>query len=174
MSTVRQRTEGGKSPLAKGHYLLFFLTALAVIAADQATKLWIRSYPEGQVILKTKLFNIIHITNTGAAFGFLQDQNLFLTVVAFVGIALILLFVFFFSRRLDVLNTASDRFILGLILGGTIGNLIDRLRFGQVTDFVSVGIFPLFNVADSAVTVGVIFFVYLFLTYSKANKPLAQ
>ena len=151
--------------------MVFSLTAVLVAAADQLTKFWIRSYDEGQIIFHSRFLSIVHISNTGAAFGILQDQSFFLTVVAFAGIILILLITFLFSHRLQFLDTAPEKFVLGLILGGTIGNLTDRLRFGRVTDFISVGVWPTFNIADSAVTVGVILFVYLFLTSNRARKP---
>ncbi len=59
---------------------------------------------------------------------------------------------------------------LGLVFGGTIGNLIDRLRYGHVTDFISVSVWPTFNIADASLTVGILLFVYLFLTSAKTEK----
>lgn len=151
--------------------MVFLLTALLVAGADQASKLWIRSFSEGQTIFQAGFFRIVYATNTGAAFGILQDQSFLLTVVAFTGIFLILLLALFFSRRLPFLAATPDKIALGLILGGTIGNLTDRLRFGHVTDFISVSIWPTFNVADSAVSIGVILFTYLFLFSARARKP---
>ncbi|MFC1928592.1 signal peptidase II [Chloroflexota bacterium] len=150
----------------KWRNVAFFLTALLVVAADQPSKMWIRSYPEGQPIFEVGFFRIIHAQNTGAAFGLFQDQSLPLTIVAIIGIIAILLFVFLFSRRFPYLESKLGKPTLGLVLGGTIGNLIDRLRLGYVTDFIGVGIWPAFNIADSAITVGVILFAYslLFLT----------
>ena len=161
---------GGKSPLGK-RQAVFLLAALLVAAADQFSKLWIRSYSEGETIFQAGFFRIIHTTNTGAAFGLFQDQSFFLAIVAFTGIILILLLALLFTRRLPFLETAPTKLALGLILGGTIGNLTDRLRFGHVTDFISAGIWPTFNVADSAVTIGVILFACLFLFSTKATKP---
>jgi signal peptidase II len=152
--------------------MLFFLTALLVAAADQLTKTWIRSYAQGQVIFKAGLFSIIHTNNSGAAFGILQDQSFFLTIAGFVGILLILLFVFVVSHRSPFLVTAAGKLALGLVLGGTIGNLTDRLRFGHVTDFIGVSIWPTFNIADSAVTTGVILFACLFLFSTRDKEPL--
>ena len=150
--------------------MVFFLTALLVVIADQFSKWWIRSFSEGDIIFQAGFFRIIHVTNTGAAFGLFQDKSAFLTVVAFTGIVIILLIALLFSKRLNFLNTTPDRLALGLILGGTIGNLTDRLRFGQVTDFIGVGIWPTFNVADSAVTIGVTLFAYLFLFANKDKQ----
>ena len=60
--------------------------------------------------------------------------------------------------------------VLGLLLGGTVGNLVDRVRFGYVTDFIDFKIWPTFNVADSAVTVGVIIFAYFILCFTRSAK----
>ena len=150
--------------------MLFFLTALLVVIADQLSKFWIRSHAEGQVIFRTGFFNITHVNNSGAAFGILQDQSFLLTIAGFAGILLILLFTFVISHRSSSLSTTAGKLALGLVMGGTIGNLADRLRYGQVTDFISVSIWPTFNIADSAVTIGVILFAYLFLVSSRVEK----
>ena len=144
---------------------------MLVITADQASKLWIRSYSEGETIFQAGVFRILHVTNTGAAFGLFQDHSFALTITAFAGIILILALAVFSSRRLAFLDTTPDKIALGLILGGTIGNLTDRLRFGHVTDFISVSVWPTFNVADSAVSTGVILFAYLFLVSYRGRKP---
>ena len=152
--------------------MLFFVIALLVTSADQLSKFWIRSHSEGQIIFRTGFFSIIHVNNTGAAFGILQDQSFLLTIAGFAGILLILFFAFVISHRSTFLSATPTKLALGLVLGGTIGNLTDRLRFGQVTDFISVSIWPTFNIADSAVTIGVILFAYLFLVSTKDEKPL--
>ena len=152
--------------------MLFFLTALLVAVADQLTKIWIRSHSEGQIIFKAGFFSIIHVNNSGAAFGILQDQSFLLTIAGFTGILLILLFVFVVSHRSPFLSSKLGKLALGLVLGGTIGNLTDRLRYGHVTDFISVSIWPTFNIADSAVSIGIILFAYLFLSSTKATKTL--
>ena len=143
--------------------VLFFLTALLIVAADQFSKIWIRSYPEGQPIFDAGFFRITHIHNTGAAFGLFQGHSFALTIVTLVGIAVILLFALLLYRHSPYLDNMLSRVALGLVLGGTIGNLIDRLRFGYVTDFIDFGFWPAFNIADSAITVGVIIFAYSLL-----------
>jgi signal peptidase II len=151
--------------------VVFALTALLVAAADQLTKtLWIRSYPEGQPIFEAGFFRIVHISNTGAAFGLFQNQSFVLTIVALIGIVAILFYTFYVYRRFPYLESWLSRVALGLILGGTVGNLIDRLRLGHVTDFIDVGIWPSFNIADPALVVGTIIFAYslLFLTRAKS------
>jgi len=143
--------------------VVFFLTALLIIAADQFSKIWIRSYPEGQAIFDAGFFRITHIHNTGAAFGLFQGHSFALTIGTLVGIAVILLFALLLYRHSPYLDNMLSRVALGLVLGGTVGNLIDRLRFGYVTDFIDFGFWPAFNIADSAVTVGVIIFAYSLL-----------
>lgn len=166
--------------------VVFFLTALLVVAADQLSKLWIRSYSEGQLIFEAGFFRIIHVHNTGAAFGLFQNQNFSLTIVGVIGIILVLLYVFLIPRRVPYLNTRLSKVALGLVLGGTISNLVDRLRFvfdstagnlvdrlhlGYVTDFIDVGIWPTFNIADPAIIVGVILFAYCLLFSTRAKRP---
>lgn len=143
---------------------VLFLTALLIAAADQLTKTWIRSnLAHGQAIPESGFFQITHVQNSGAAFGLLTDQSVLLAVVAIIGVILLLVYALFLHHRLLFLNTVPGSLALGLILGGTIGNLIDRMLRGYVTDFISVGIWPDFNIADSAVTVGAIIVAYFLL-----------
>ena len=158
------------SPQGKWWNAVFFLTALLVVAADQISKIWIGAYSEGQYIFEICFFRITHVQNTGAAFGLFQDQSFLLTIVAFIGIVLILLFIFPVSRHFTFLDTGPDKLALGLVLGGTIGNLVDRLRLGYVTDFIDIGFWPAFNVADSAITIGVILFAYFLLSSTRATE----
>lgn len=151
--------------------MLFFLTALLVVSADQLTKIWIRSnLALYQSIPDRGFFQLTHIHNTGAAFGLFPDQPFLLTVVASVGVVLLLIYALFFHRRFPILDNILGSLALGLILGGTIGNLIDRLRLGYVTDFISIGIWPDFNIADSAVTVGAIMAAYSLLRLVQAEN----
>ena len=152
-------------PQGKLRNVAFFLIALLVVAADQLSKMWIRSYlPEGQLLPETGFFRLTHIHNTGGVFGLFQDQSFPLTIAAFIGVAVILVYALSIHRRFPWLDNMLSKSALGLMLGGTIGNLIDRLHLGYVTDFIDVGIgvcrWPAFNIADSAVVVGVILFAY--------------
>ncbi len=151
--------------------MVFSLTALLVVAADQFTKIWIRSnLAVGQSIPERGFFQITHIHNTGAAFGLFPGQSFPLTIVASAGIVLLLVYALFIRRRFPFLDKMPCWIALGLILGGTIGNLIDRLRFGYVSDFISVGIWPTFNIADSGVTVGAIMVAYFLLRLMRAEE----
>jgi signal peptidase II len=156
----------GKRPII----LLSLITPL-VIATDQMTKVWIRSHlAVGESSPVTGWLHLTHVNNTGAAFGIFQGQSFPLTLVGMLGICVLLLYAFFLYRRLPFLNNTLSEVALGLILGGTIGNLIDRLRLGYVTDFIDFHFWPAFNVADSAIVVGAIMFVYLMLTWVQAEK----
>ncbi len=150
----------------------FFLTALGVVVADQLSKLGIRSsLLEGQSLFEAGFFRIVRIPpNTGAAFGLFQGQSFVLTVLSIVGAGLLLAYIFVIRPRFSPLDSLLTRTTLGLILGGIIGNLIDRLWFGGVTDFISIGWWPAFNIADSAMVVGVILFAYSMLRLAKAKK----
>ncbi|HXH22602.1 MAG TPA: signal peptidase II [Dehalococcoidia bacterium] len=140
--------------------LPFFLIAAAVLGFDQLTKSVIRanlslgeSWPSDDWLVK-----ITHVTNTGAAFGILQGQGVFLTITAFLGMGAIIFYYAFPPLEHGLLRAA-----LGLQLGGAIGNLMDRLRFGEVTDFVHFPHYPAFNVADSSIVVGLVIIVGFFV-----------
>ena len=135
--------------------IVFFLAALAIAFGDQASKAWIRSnLAVGQSLPEAGFLRLTHIQNTGAAFGIFQNHTFSLTIVSFVGAAVILFYTFYVRRRYTFLNNGVSMAALGVVLGGTVGNLIDRLSLGYVTDFIHVGTFPAFNVADSSITSG--------------------
>lgn len=151
--------------------VLFFLIALLVVAADQLSKIWIRSnLLVGQSLFEAGFFRITHVHNTGAAFGLFQGQSFLLTIVALVGITVLLVYTLVIYRKFPLLDNRLGKPVLGLVLGGAVGNLIDRLRFGYVTDFIDVGLWPAFNIADSAITVGVILLAYSLLRSARAEK----
>jgi len=156
---------------AKWRNVVFSLIALLIVVADQLGKLWIRSnLAVGESVFELGFFRLTHVSNTGAAFGIFRGHTLPLTVVSCVGIALLLLYAFLFYRQFPQLDRWLAWTGLGLILGGTIGNLIDRLRLGYVTDFIDFGFWPAFNVADSAIVIGVIIFAYSLLSLARAEK----
>lgn len=163
--------------LRRRHAVLF-LTALLVVAADQLTKwLWIGSYPENETIFEAGFFRIIHVKNIGSSFGLFKDHAFALMIVAIVGIALLLVYALVVYRRYPSLDNRLNRIALGLILGGAVGNLIERIcylvdpsQFGGITDFISIGIWPAFNIADSASVVGAILFAFSLLSLVRAEK----
>lgn len=150
----------------------FVLITLAVIAADQISKLCIRTVMSyGQSIPEEGFFRITYSENEGGIFG-LPLPSVFLIVLTFIVIASIT-FVYYrypLSRKMFV------TIALGFLMGGATGNLIDRLfvgDFGKVTDFIDIGAWPVFNLADSAVVVGIILILYYFLFIHKKGKAKA-
>jgi len=149
--------------------------SLLVIALDQITKLAViralRPYDAIPVI--PGFFNLVHVRNPGIAFGLLSRWGTAWSVflLSALTIAAIILLLVWFSRLRDDRRTS---FGLSLIIGGAVGNLIDRVRLGEVVDFLDfyVGSFhwPAFNVADSAVTVGTICLALSILFEQSAKK----
>jgi signal peptidase II len=136
--------------------VLFFLVALAVAIGDRLSKVWIRSnLAVGQSLPEEGFLRFVHTHNTGAAFGIFPDHTSALIVVSFIGAAVVLFYNFYLCRRFPFLNNGISMAALGSVLGGTVGNLIDRLTLGYVTDFITVGTFPSYNVADASITTGV-------------------
>jgi signal peptidase II len=140
-------------------YLALFGIAGAVVALDQWTKWLVRTYlpfqsswlPDGWDWL-SPYARIVHWNNSGAAFGMFQSASLIFTILAFLVIGAIL----YYYPRVEAADWPL-RVAMGLQMGGALGNLVDRLTHGgQVTDFISVGSFPVFNVADSSITLGVV------------------
>jgi signal peptidase II len=132
--------------------------AAVIVALDQWTKWLVRAnIPPGGTWLPDSLewlspyARIVHWYNTGAAFGMFQNASMVFTVLAFIVIAAI---IYYYPH---VENTDwSLRLAMSMQLGGAIGNLIDRLTLGHVTDFISIGSFPVFNVADASISVGAV------------------
>ncbi len=156
----------------KSQTLLFLLMAASVVTVDQLTKLWIRSnlFP-GQSLPEEGSFRLTHVQNTGSAFGLLANQGFLLIIMALAGLAVILFLYHQFSFK-TTLSIAA----LSLVFGGAVGNLIDRLRLGYVTDFIDIRLWgdfywPAFNFADSSITIGIfILFYFLFKSFGKGGK----
>ena len=155
-------------PLARG--LLFWGAALVVVALDQATKAIVRSsldrgesWPDADWLLRIR-----YVTNTGAAFGILEDQTFFLIIMAFIGLAAIYLY-----YRYPPFEHGIVPIAIGMMLGGAAGNLIDRIRVGRVTDFVDFRFWPAFNVADSSISIGIVVLLagYVFLWPGAQDQP---
>ena len=164
-----------RSTYLKKNLLIFFLGATVVIVLDQITKSAItarfilhESYP-----VIDGLFNLVYVMNPGAAFGFLADASETFRYIFFTGVtvAAVLLIVYYLikSNPRNLMLVGS----LTLIFGGAVGNLIDRLRFGAVVDFLDVYIgsahWPAFNVADSAITIGAILMIWEMILNRKSK-----
>jgi signal peptidase II len=153
--------------------VVFGCIVLLVVIADQLTKTWIRTnLAYGQSIHDVGFFRILHVQNTGASFGLFKDFAFTLTIVDIVGAVVILVLVFLLRSRWSFYDSMLVRAGMGLVMGGTIGNLIDRLRIGYVTDFLDFKIWPVFNVADASAVVGtiIIAFCLIFLTRTVGKK----
>ena len=136
-------------------YALMIILVTVIIALDQYTKTLVRTNLEfGQIWMPWEWLlpyaRIIHIFNTGAAFGLFKGVNTVFMILAVVVSCAIIYYFPSVSRKDWVIRVA-----LSMQLAGALGNLIDRMTIGHVTDFVSVGNFPVFNVADASITVGV-------------------
>jgi len=136
-------------------YWLLFTIASSIIILDQLTKAIVRANITfgGQWMPLTWLapyFRFVHWENTGAAFGMFQGGGWIFGILAVI----VTIFIIIYFPQIPK-DEKLMRVAIAMQLGGAIGNLIDRLVFGPVTDFISVGRFPVFNVADSSITVGV-------------------
>jgi signal peptidase II len=136
--------------------IIIVLIFIIIATADQLTKTWIRTFPLDSTITSFSFVHIIHIQNTGSAFGLFRGQSNPLAIFASTSLAVLIFLAIYVWRRYPALVTKWNSAAYGLIIGGTAGNLIDRLRFGRVTDFVDPGFWPVFNVADSAISVGAV------------------
>ena len=154
MNTLDAAPEpGGSAPQHTAlHRWAFWGAASAVVAADQATKTIIRTSMDRGDIWPSDDWpvRIKYVTNSGAAFGILQGQASFLIVMALIGLAVIYVY-----YRFPPFQHWAATLAIGLILGGAVGNLLDRIARGRVTDFIDFPRFPSFNVADSSITIGV-------------------
>ena len=136
--------------------------ALSVVAFDQATKMWALEsfFSPPRIIEVFSWFNLVPVWNTGISFGMLADYSDWMPGII-SGLTIIISLVLL--AWLFVAVSVSIKLALSLILGGAVGNIIDRIRFGAVIDFVDIHFFdfhwPAFNIADSAITIGVALFL---------------
>jgi signal peptidase II len=148
---------------------IYFLISTAIIAFDQFTKyLIIQNIMPYDAIYVLPFFNIVNVANKGAAFGSLQFMgNPFFIVISLIAITAVIYL---------LIKGIEDPLALSFILGGAIGNLIDRLRFGFVVDFLDVFVgkyhWPAFNVADSFLTIGI--FLILLTNLLSFKKSASQ
>jgi signal peptidase II len=151
-----------------------------VVILDQATKAWVLSnLPLGRgFTVIPGLFDITHVHNPGGAFGFLASMSAEIRTLLFVAVAVAAIaavVVFYWQTPVRQRGTALG---LSLVLGGAVGNLVDRVRFGIVVDFLDVYVrdlhWPAFNVADSAISVGVCLIALQMLLQKDAGGQRAK
>lgn len=150
----------------KARYL--YLTALAIILIDQASKFAVMNrLPFGSSV--PALDGIVYLTvvsNRGGAFGLFQSWAGMLTMITIAVCAAIIVLV----RRKVALPPFAG-IALALQLGGAVGNLIDRVRFHYVVDFIDLRVWPVFNVADSAITIGIVLIAYYLIFLERGRAP---
>lgn len=145
---------------------------VAVTLLDQLTKYLIRQtflLGQGRPVMEG-LFDLRYVQNTGAAWGMLSNQRLFLILLSFVMVGVLIRY-----RRHFLVESTFHRVVMGLMLAGIVGNLIDRIRLGYVVDFLDfywrTHHFPVFNVADIAICTGVGLFI---LSHYLGHRPDAR
>jgi signal peptidase II len=141
-----------------------------VVGLDQLTKVLVRTSVDRGDFWPSQdwLVRIHHVTNTGASFGILKDQTALLIITTLIGLAAIYLY-----YRFPPFDHLVVPIAVGMMLGGATGNLVDRIRVGRVTDFIDFPMFPAFNAADSAITIGITVLLvgYAFLPTKSGQTP---
>jgi signal peptidase II len=162
---------GGDEGVTRRVAVRFVPILALVIGADQATKAAVRAGMEvgESVPLIGRVLSLTHVSNTGAAFGLFRGNILFFIVMASAVLGAIAI-VLWRYRGTSVLFAAS----LSLIFGGAAGNLIDRSVAGRVTDFIDVHIWPVFNVADIALNVGVALLILYLIVHRDEPADAAE
>ena len=171
--------------MSKVLYYRLFMIAGVILVLDQITKILVQYsipfessyFAPDRITVIEDFFYLVHIGNQGAAWGMFSEYSGILTLLSFA----VLLFIFCFRKQLE-LHRGTVQIAFGLLIGGILGNLIDRIRVGHVIDFIDIhlpftlpyilpfGRWPAFNIADSAIVVGMLF--YLLLSLSDTNKKI--
>ena len=171
--------------MSKVLYYRLFVIAGLILVLDQITKILVQYsipfessyFAPDRVTIIEDFFYLVHIGNKGAAWGMFSEYSGILTLLSFA----VLLFIFCFRKQLE-LHRGTVQIAFGLLIGGILGNLIDRIRVGHVIDFIDIhlpftlpyilpyGRWPAFNIADSAIVVGMLF--YLLLSLSDTKKKI--
>ena len=157
--------------------LIWIFVILAAVAADQLTKQLVLQFLDRNesFVVIPKLFRFTYVENRGAAFGMLDEHRWVFMVVSTVAIVLLIFYMFKFSEKSKLLRAG-----LSLIIGGGIGNMIDRVAYGYVVDFIDFYAFPevwmwVFNVADACVCIGAgIVALYLIIDIVNEAKKLKE
>jgi signal peptidase II len=152
--------------------MIVLLLGLAILFLDQLTKQAIRAgfvYGESLPIIDG-FFNLVYVRNDGAAWNILSGHGIILILISFAVLVLLIIY-----RRSFLQDQFSHKILLGLMIGGIAGNLIDRIRFGWVTDFLDFEFgsyhYPSFNVADSAICIAVVLYVITNVLTEMKKKP---
>lgn len=143
-----------------------FILSIIIIFLDQVTKYFAIINLKGTTpnVIIPDFLKLVYVENYGAAFGILKHKKIFFILITFIVIAVISLLLFKYNGKLNIFMKIGS----GVLLGGAVGNLIDRIRFGYVVDFISFRLFnayefPVFNIADMAIVVGTTIILILIL-----------
>lgn len=153
--------------MKKNRYI--YIVSLILIILDQATKLLIKTNLNlnEEIKIIPNFFSIHYLKNTGAAFSIFENQTIFLILIS---IACLVTIIYYLNQ--EEVEKLSGIF-LGIILGGIVGNLIDRIAYTGVIDFISFKIFnynfPVFNIADIGITIGVVLLIIIYIFRSVKN-----
>ncbi len=148
---------------------LALITVSLVIFLDRLSKIFfsqLLSVGESWPLIR----NVLHMTlvhNTGIAFGMFKNQGIVFIIIPVIAVIMLIFNIFYYRNNKDLSRTYIVAF--SLILGGAIGNLIDRIYYGYVIDFIDLRVWPVFNIADSAITIGAILIAIKCIQFS--NKP---
>lgn len=145
--------------------------ALAVIAFDQLSKIIIlKNFLPGESLAVIKdIFHISLVFNKGIAFGIFSKAESPVFIWITLAAAILILFFLLFRHKHSMNKRKNTQLYLALVLGGAVGNLIDRIRFGYIIDFLDFRIWPVFNLADSAITIGTILLVLQMLKHKTSH-----
>ena len=149
-------------------YEVYKITSILLII-DQITKLLINTKMilNKEIVLIPKLLSLYYVKNTGAAFSILKDNTIFLTIINALFIIVLHLFI-----KKEKSLTRFNCISLGLIMGGMFGNLLDRIIHHGVIDFIYISLidFPVFNIADMGITIGVLLLMISFIIEKRNNN----
>jgi signal peptidase II len=145
----------------RGRLRLLLIVAALVVTLDQLSKLWINA-KRPQIELLPGFLDLHYVENTGAILGLIQGHTELFIALGIAASVIILVFLYYYPPA-----TTVGMLSFALILGGAVGNLIDRIRLGYVIDFISIHLqelfrWPAFNIADAALTVGIFTLIYCF------------
>ncbi|MBU4342780.1 MAG: signal peptidase II [Candidatus Omnitrophica bacterium] len=154
----------------KKQALISFVSIFAILVLDQSLKSLVRlKLAVGESIpLINNIFHITYVSNTGAAFGLFKNSAVIFIIISVVAIVFIAGLILRSIKRAEFMADPIFDSGLILIISGAIGNLIDRLKFGYVIDFIDVRIWPVFNIADTSITIGTLL---LILSYVCQKRP---
>jgi signal peptidase II len=130
---------------------LYKISVITIII-DQLIKLFIKTNITKDIVIIPKIFKITNVINTGAAFSILKNNN---TLLILITIIILVLLNYYIKKN----NIENDYFEFGIILGGIVGNLFDRLLYNGVIDYIEISNFPVFNLADSLIVLGIILLI---------------